>query len=558
MAPLPPKTRRLLLVYPEFKPTMWGLQFTLPLIGKKSLVPPLGLLTIAALTPAGYDLRVLDLNCEPLTDDQLDWADMVLFSAMLPQKEALFRAADRARKRGKFVVMGGPYPTSCPEECAPHSDALVLNEGEITWPQFLRDLEAGGPKALYRTDEKADMTKSPAPRFDLLNLSYYTNVPLQFARGCPFQCEFCDIIVMLGRVPRLKTVPQILHELDLLYATGYRGQVGVVDDNFIGNGREVRLLLKALTVWNAEHGAPFHYFCQATVNLADDDVLLNAMARADFTLAFLGIESPSVESLKETRKFQNTNHPLLDRVKKIQNAGIQVMAGFIVGFDNDPEGIFEAQRDFIAGAAIPNVYISPLVALPGTPLFDRMKREGRLIPGEETKHTFISGYTNIRYRRPMTEFLEGHRGLLESVYHPRAYFERAAETLRRFPRPVSPGDRWRMFKREFHQVFRLMPSVREAQLQRKGPGAGILGLARSAWRFFKGVPPPVRRELPRFFWNVLRSAPQRLPWVIHHVCMEIHFYRLVFELLLPDLDQRRAALPAESPSEAPPRLQTAV
>lgn len=553
-----PTTRRFLLVYPEFKPTMWGLQYTLPLIAKKSLVPPLGLLTIAALTPPEYDLRVVDLNCEPLTDAQLDWADAVLLSAMLPQKDALFRAADRARARGKFVVMGGPYPTACPEECRPHCDALVLNEGEITWPQFLRDLEAGRPKDLYQTDEKADMTKSPAPRFDLLNLSHYTNVPLQFARGCPFQCEFCDIIVMLGRVPRLKTVPQFIHELDLLYATGYRGQVGVVDDNFIGNGREVRLLLKAMNAWNAEHGHPFHYFCQATVNLADDDALLEAVAAADFTLAFLGIESPSMDSLKETRKFQNTNHPLLDRVRKIQAAGIQVMAGFIVGFDNDPENIFEAQRDFIARAAIPNVYISPLVALPGTPLFDRMRKEGRLIPGEETKHTFISGYTNIRYRRPMNDFLDGHRRLLESVYHPRAYFERAVDTLHRFPAPVSLRDRGRIFQQEFHQVFRLMPSVREAHLKRKSVAGGILGLARSAWRFFRGVPGPVRREIPRFFWNVLRSSPQRFPWVIHHVCMEIHFYRLVFEMLIPELDQRRAALAPETTSAPPSPPETTV
>lgn len=550
--------RRFLLVYPEFSPTMWGLQYTLPLIGKKAFVPPLGLLTIAALTPPDYDLRVVDLNCEPLTDAQLDWADAVLFSAMLPQKDALFRAADRARARRKFVVMGGPYPTSCPEECRPHCDALVLNEGEITWPRFLKDFEAGRPENLYRSDEKADMTKSPAPRLDLVDLSHYTNVPLQFARGCPFQCEFCDIIVLWGRVPRLKTVPQFLRELESLYATGYRGQVSVIDDNFIGNGREVRQLLKALQDWNTAHDRPFHFFCQASVNLADDPVLLRAMADANFTLVFLGIESPSAESLKETRKFQNTNHPLLERVRKIQAAGIQVMAGFIIGFDSDPPSIFEDQTAFIAAAAIPNAYVSALVALPGTPLFERMRKEGRLILGEETKHTFMTGYTNIRYRLPLRDLLIGHRRILEEAFRPRAYFERAVETLRRFPAPRSARDRWRIFQKEFHNVFRLMPSVREAHLKRKSAAGGIFGLARSAWRFFGGVPGPVRREIPRFFWNVMRSSPQRFPWVIHHVCMEIHFYRIVFERIIPELVQRRDALHSESASTRPSPFRTAV
>lgn len=546
----PSTARRLLLLYPEFTPTMWGLQHTLPLIAKKSFMPPLGLLTIAALTPAGYDLRVVDLNCEPLTDDHLDWADVVLLSAMLPQKNALFRAADRARARGKFVVFGGPYPTSCPDECRPHCDALVLNEGEITWPRFLKDLEAGQTKDLYQTDEKADMTKSPAPRLDLVNLSHYTNVPLQFARGCPFQCEFCDVIVLLGRVPRLKTVPQFLLELEALHGTGYRGQVSVIDDNFIGNGREARRLLKALHDWNAAHDHPFHYFCQATVNLADDPALLRAMAEANFTLVFLGIESPSTVSLKETRKFQNTNHPLLERVRKIQAAGIQVMAGFIIGFDGDPPSIFDDQAAFIAAAAIPNAYVSALVALPGTPLFDRLAKEGRLIVGEETKHTFMTGYTNIRYRLPIRDLLSGHRRILEEVYRPRAYFARGLETLLRFPRPTSAWDRWRIFRREVHDVFRLMPSVREARLKKRGLGLGLVGLARSAWRFYRGTPKPVRAEFPRFLWDVLRYAPQRLPWIVHYLCMEIHFYRMVFENILPDLERRLQSMPSEDPRPA--------
>src|SRR5438094_5922362 len=227
--------RHILMIYPEFPKTYWGMQYTLPLAGKKSSMPPLGLLTIAALTPAGYEFRVVDLNCEPLTDCDLEWADMVCFSAMLPQKTSLFETAPRCKAAGKLVVFGGPFPTACPEECRPYADVLVLNEGEITWPAFLADLAHGTYKSLYTSEEKPDVTQTPLPRFALVNLHDYTAVPLQFSRGCPFQCEFCDIIVMFGRRPRTKTPQQMTAELEAVYNTGYRGMIFIVDDNFIGN-----------------------------------------------------------------------------------------------------------------------------------------------------------------------------------------------------------------------------------------------------------------------------------------------------------------------------------
>jgi radical SAM superfamily enzyme YgiQ (UPF0313 family) len=527
--------RRFLMVYPQFQPTMWGLQYTLPLIGKKSLLPPLG------LTPPEYEIRLVDMNVRPLSDEDLDWADAVLFSAMLPQREALFAAAARARARGKYIVFGGPFPTSCADDCRPQADTLVINEAELTWSRFLADWAAGRPQPTYASEEKADMTKSPAPRFDLVDMAAYTSVPLQFSRGCPFQCEFCDIIVMLGRVPRLKGVAQFLAELQSVYDRGYRGQVSVVDDNLIGNGRETRRLLAALRDWNESHGNPFHYFCEASTNLADDPALLKALVDARFTLVFVGIETPSLESLKETKKFQNTRGSLLDRVKTLQAAGLHVMGGFIVGFDNDGPDIFEKQKAFIEAAAIPNVYISPLVALPGTPLFERMGRAGRLIPGEETSHTFISGYTNIRLPWPMGPFFDNHREMLATVYDPAAYFRRSLESLRRLPRSRNPWRRWKIFRSEMRVFFSVVPAVRAARLQRR-PWAAWGGIFQSARRFFGGLDPAFRRAAGRFIFQVAFARPERLPWVFHFVCMGYHFDRMTREKLLPDLDRRRAAL----------------
>jgi len=538
--------RRFLMVYPQFQPTMWGLQYTLPLIGKKSLLPPLGLLTVAALTPPEYEIRLIDLNVRPLEDADLDWADAVLLSAMLPQREALFAAAARAKARGKYVVLGGPFSTSCADACRPHADTLVINEAELTWPRFLVDWSAGRPQATYATEQKADMTRSPAPRFDLIDLSMYTSVPVQFSRGCPFQCEFCDIIVMLGRVPRLKNIDQFLSELDAIHARGYRGQITVVDDNLIGNGRETRRLLAALRDWNESHGNPFYYFCEASTNLADDPVLLKALVAARFVLVFVGIETPSLESLKETRKFQNTRGSLLDRVRTLQNAGLQVMGGFIVGFDNDGPDIFEKQKAFIEAAAVANVYVSPLVALPGTPLFERMGREGRLIPGEEKSHTFISGYTNIRFPWPMDVFLDNHRELLSSVYRPDAYFRRALESLRRLPRGGSPRGWWRTLRSEMGIFFSVLPTVRRARLSRRSLGSAWRGLGGTARRFFGGLDPEFRKATVRFVLRVALSRPERLPWVFHFICMGYHFDRMTRERLLPDLDRRRAALPPEA------------
>lgn len=291
--------RHILLVYPQFPKTYWGMQYILPLVGKKAVMPPLGLITIAAMTPQTYEMRLIDLNCELLTEDDLEWAEVVCFSAMLPQKPSLFRTAQQCQAAGKLVVFGGPYPTSCPEECTPYCDVLVLNEGEITWQEFLKDLEQGTLRSRYTTTEKPDVAQTPVPTFSLLKIRDYVAVPVQFSRGCPFQCEFCDIIVMFGRRPRTKTSTQVLRELTAVYETGYRGMIFIVDDNFIGNKKEVKRLLAALIEWNTAHGAPFFFGTEASVNLADDEELLRLMAQANFIWVFLGIETPSVESLRK-------------------------------------------------------------------------------------------------------------------------------------------------------------------------------------------------------------------------------------------------------------------
>jgi radical SAM superfamily enzyme YgiQ (UPF0313 family) len=531
--------RHILLVYPKFPITFWGMHYTLDLLGKKSAMPPLGLITIAALTPPSYEFRLADLNCEPLSEEDLEWADMVCFSAMLPQRQSLFEVASHCRKAGKLIVFGGPYPTACSEECAPYCDVRVLNEGEITWPLFLADLERGQWRAVYTTEEKPDVTQTPVPRFDLLHIDDYVTIPIQYSRGCPFQCEFCDIIVMLGRRPRTKTPEQICAELDALNRTGFRGNVFIVDDNFIGNKREVKKLLPCLRAWNEAHGNPFSYGTEASINLADDAALLESLVAASFHWVFVGIESPSVESLKETLKFQNTKRSLEDSVRAIQDAGLFVEGGFIVGFDSDTEDIFGRQIEFITRAAIAIASVGLLVALPGTPLFRRLREAGRLradtFEGDGNRHT------NIVTKLPLRQLLTGYRRVMATIYTPAAFFSRTTEAVLRLRRPATLRERVR--------YFLAFQTINSNLLRREGRSQSKL---RFAYRALTTLPAEFRRESLKFLWTIARRRPEMVPGAFRLVFFGLHLCRFSAEYILPGVDAELERLPAQP---APQPLQ---
>ncbi|MGH8644839.1 MAG: radical SAM protein [Gammaproteobacteria bacterium] len=523
--------RHILLIYPQFPNTYWGMQYFLPLIGKKALMPPLGLIIVAAMTPDTYGIRLSDLNCEPLAQGDLDWADVVCFSAMLPQKPSLFQTAQRCRGAGKLIVFGGPYPSACPQECAPFCDVLVLNEGEITWPAFLKDLERGSYQSIYTTTERPDVTETPLPRFDLLKIQDYGAIPVQFSRGCPFQCEFCDIIVMFGRRPRIKTPAQVVAELTAVYETGYRGMIFIVDDNFIGNKKAVKKLLAALIEWNEVNRHPFFFGTEASVNLADDQELLDLMVRAHFLWVFLGIETPSPESLKETGKVQNLKGSLVDKVKAIQRAGLLVYGGFIIGFDHDTEDIFERQIDFITEAAIPNAMIGPLVALPGTPLYARMKQVGRLMAetDRDQERTVASGYTNIITRLSQRSLLEGQAKILQSLYTPAAYYARTFAALALLPRP-------RSLVKRIARVLWLAKAGASVLVDTQGPTAhGWIHSLGPLHRFLRQLPTDFKRESLKFAWRVLRHCPDQIPFVVPFILMGFHFFMFTFDHALPEL-----------------------
>ncbi|HZO14218.1 MAG TPA: cobalamin-dependent protein, partial [Polyangiaceae bacterium] len=368
---------RALLVYPLFPRTYWGQEYTHALTGRRAVLPPLGLLTAAALLPAEWELRLVDMNVEPLTDEALSWADVVMLSAMQIQSKSFHEVVARAHALGKQVVAGGPYVTTDPDG-APDVDYLVLGEAEETLPGFAHAFEAGRAPARVEAGAFPDVTATPIPRFDLVRMEHYNAVGVQYSRGCPFNCEFCDIIEIFGRVPRTKTPEQLLRELDRVHATGFRGAVFVVDDNFIGNKGAARRMLGPLTAWSRAHGYPFDFFTEASVNLAAEDALVDALVEAGFSAVFLGIETPSHEALIETQKRQNVCLDLSMAVDKLTRRGLTVMAGFIVGFDSDGEGIFDVQRDFLARSPIPMALIGILTALPSTQLWRRLAREGRL------------------------------------------------------------------------------------------------------------------------------------------------------------------------------------
>ncbi len=432
---------RALLVYPEFPPSYWGFRYALEFLGKKAPMPPLGLVTVAAMFPESWELRLVDMNVDPLADADLEWADLVLTSTMVVQQRSLREVVDRCNALGKPVAVGGPHPTSFASEIS-GADHFLLDEVEETFPRFIADWEGGRAAREYRPVAKPAVTTTPVPRFDLLDLSAYGSMALQFSRGCPFDCEFCDITKLFGRVPRTKSNEQMVAELEALHSIGWRGSLFLVDDNFIGNKKEAMRLLPAVAAWQREHGYPFDLYTEASVNLARTEALMDAMVGAGFSMVFLGIESPNPEALRRTNKPQNTlrgdDDYLYYAVRAIQEKGMEVTGGFILGLDGDGPEVFEAQVDFIQRAGIPIAMVGLLTALRGTDLYSRLEREGRLLAESSGNNVEIA--LNFVPELDRDVLIDGYGKVLATLYGPdlRAYFGRCRRLLARLghrPRP---------------------------------------------------------------------------------------------------------------------------
>lgn len=414
----------ILLIYPIFPKTFWSYEKILELVDRKVLLPPLGLVTVAAILPQEWNFKLVDRNIRTVTEAEWEWADLVILSAMIVQKEDLLNQIKEAKHRSKLVAVGGPYPTSVPHEVqGVGTDFLILDEGEITLPMFVEAIQRGETSGIFRATEKPDVTATPIPRFDLLELDAYDMMSIQFSRGCPFQCEFCDIIVLYGRKPRTKTPAQLLAELDSLYELGWRRGVFMVDDNFIGNKRNVKLLLHELKTWMQEHQYPFRFDTEASVDLAQDPELMELMVECGFAAVFLGIETPDEDSLQLTKKFQNTRSSLTDAVQSIIKAGLRPMAGFIIGFDGEKSGAGDRIVRFAEQSGIPSTTFAMLQALPNTALWHRLNKEGRL---RENTDGNINQTTLMNFiaTRPLEDIAREYIEAFCALYDPVKYLDR--------------------------------------------------------------------------------------------------------------------------------------
>ena len=420
----------ILLVYPMYPDTFWSFKHALKFVSKKASFPPLGLLTVASLLPKDWCKKLIDMNANNLMDDDILWADFVFISAMSIQSESANEVIQRCKKLKAKIVAGGPLFTSS-SEYYENIDHLILNEAEITLPQFLADLNSGNPKHKYTSDEWADIKTTPLPLWKLVSMNNYTSMNLQYSRGCPYDCDFCDITVLYGRNPRTKTKEQVIAELDDLYFTGWRGPVFFVDDNFIGNKVKLKKeILPSIAGWMEKRNSPFYLNTEASINLADDEQLMHLMVKAGFEAVFIGIESPNEESLLECNKSQNRNRDLISSVRKIQKAGLEVQGGFIVGFDNDPPAIFERLANFIQESGIVTAMVGLLNAPKGTKLQKRLEYEGRMIKDFNGNNTDFS--INFIPRMDLKVLLDGYQKILDKIYSPKYYYERVMLFMREF------------------------------------------------------------------------------------------------------------------------------
>jgi radical SAM superfamily enzyme YgiQ (UPF0313 family) len=411
----------IVLINPRFEPSYWGLEHALPLLGKRANLPVACLPLLAALTPGEHEVTLIDENVEPIDFARLESADIVGVTGMSVQRRRMREILTELKHRGRFTVVGGPWVSVDESYFDGLADVIFVGEAEETWPRFLSDWQAGHWQRRYEQAEKTDMTRVPLPRYDLLKMRHYLFGSVQFSRGCPFQCEFCDIIVTFGRRPRLKTFPQIRAELESLRRERME-IVFIVDDNLIGNKREIKLLLRDVAAWQRDRGYPLTFFTEASLDLAEDAELMQLMVEANIQCVFIGIESPNEESLRETKKFQNVRRgpTMVERVRMVQDAGLDVWCGMILGFDHDTPAIFTAQREFITEARILHAMIGMLMAIPKTPLYDRLAAEGRLDESDEPEF----GTNVIPLGMTRDELCDGYVRVMQELYEPSAYFDR--------------------------------------------------------------------------------------------------------------------------------------
>jgi radical SAM superfamily enzyme YgiQ (UPF0313 family) len=487
---------KILMVYPMYPDTFWSFKHALKFVSKRASFPPLGLLTVASMLPKEWDKKLIDMNASNLTDEDILWADYVFISAMSIQSESANQVIERCKKLNSKIVAGGPLFTSS-SEYYQNIDHLVLNEAEITLPQFLNDLEKGKLKRIYTSEDWADITATPLPLWGLVSMKNYTSMNLQYSRGCPFDCDFCDITVLYGRKPRTKTKEQVIAELEALYSTGWRGPVFFVDDNFIGNKVKLKKeILPAIAEWMEIRKSPFYFNTEVSINLADDETLMQLMAKAGFEAVFIGIESPNEESLIECNKTQNRNRDMISSVKKIQEFGLEVQGGFIVGFDNDPPTIFDKLTNFIQESGIVTAMVGLLNAPKGTKLQKRLLNEGRLLNDFTGNNTDFS--INFVPHMDSDLLINGYKKILNTIYSPKFFYAR----VMRFLKDFEPKKK---------KVFHLNPNY-------------ILALFKSMFKL--GVVGEERFYYWKlFFWSLFRK-PQLFSLAILFTIYGFHFKKI--------------------------------
>jgi radical SAM superfamily enzyme YgiQ (UPF0313 family) len=493
---------KILLVYPQYPVTFWSFTHALKFVSKKAAFPPLGLLTVAAMLPDEWEKKVIDMNVTSLRDEDIKWADYVFISAMTVQRESVKEVISRCKRLGTKTVAGGPIFTTGYDEFE-GVDYFVLGEAEVTLQPFLEDLAKGCPKPMYTSDECPDIDKTPLPQWSLINMKQYSSMSIQYSRGCPFDCEFCDIIILNGHKPRTKSKSQVIAELNELYNRGWRGGVFVVDDNFIGNKKKLKAeTLPAMIEWSKEKKYPFSFFTEASINLADDEELMVLMTEAGFDRVFIGIETPNEESLVECNKLQNKGRDLTAAVKMIQNHGFEVQGGFIVGFDSDPISIFRSQINFIQKSGIVTAMVGLLNAPRGTKLYQRLKKENRLAKVFSGNNLDFS--INFTPKMNYETLINGYKHILNTIYSPKQYYERVWTFIKEYRPPTK--------------------RVRISQLH----FSHIEGFIKSAWVL--GVVEKGRKYYWKLIISTLFKHPRAFPLSVSLSVFGFHFRKVAEQL----------------------------